>query len=418
MEEKLKKASIVIIAIAMFVSILYVGIKYKDLMSNPGENKEEPKQKEPVTPRDDLKDDLVFAFLKLENNKENEIYSPLSIRYALQILAEGAEGESREQLDAVLGEYNTNLYTPIKDHLGFGNALFIRDIYYKKVKPEYIELVKEKYGADIKEDKFENAKNANKWIEEKTLGLIKNFLKDEQVQDPDLEMMIINALAIDMDWEHKFDGENTYGSEFTKADGKKMTAETMHETFKDESLAYYQDDDVTVVRLNLEKYDDRQFEFYAIMPEEELSKYIENFDNESLDKITSDMKVASSNKGGVALAIPRFDFEYDLDFVKDLRSLGIENIFYADKANLVNIVDPEQSLLFVGDALHHAKIEFSEKGVKAAAVTVIMMKDSAYYEPEKPIIININKPFMFVIKDKTTNDIWFVGTVYEPEESK
>ena len=72
MEEKLKKASIVIIAIAMFVSILYVGIKYKDLMSNPGENKEEPKQKEPVTPRDDLKDDLVFAFLKLENNKENE----------------------------------------------------------------------------------------------------------------------------------------------------------------------------------------------------------------------------------------------------------------------------------------------------------------------------------------------------------
>ena len=46
------------------------------------------------------------------------------------------------------------------------------------------------------------------------------------------------------------------------------------------------------------------------------------------------------------------------------------------------------------------------------------MKDSAYYQPEEPIRININKPFMFVIKDKTTNDIWFVGTVYEPEESK
>ena len=417
MEGKSKKVIILIIGIVLVIALTIVAFNWKKLNTN-NENNKEPEQKEPIKPREDLKDDIVYAFLKLENDKTNKIYSPLSIRYALQILAEGAEGESREQLDAVLGEYNTNKYSSIEEHLGFGNALFIRDAYYKKVKQDYLDTVKEKYDAEILEDKFEDAKNVNKWIEEKTLGLIKNMLRDSQVNDPDLEMIIVNALAIDMDWEHKFDGENTYGSEFIKADGKKMTAETMHETFKDESLAYYQDEDVTVVRLNLEKYDDKQFEFFAIMPDEDLANYIDNFSNEKFAELTSDMKLASSNKGGVALAIPRFDFETDLKFVDDLRSLGIENIFYQEKANLTKIVDKEESLLYVGDALHHAKIEFSEKGIKAAAVTVIFMKDSAFYQEEEPLRISINKPFMFVIRDKQTNDIWFVGAVFEPEESK
>ena len=71
--------------------------------------------------------------------------------------------------------------------------------------------------------------------------------------------------------------------------------------------------------------------------------------------------------------------------------------------------------LYVSDALHKANIDFTEKGVKAAAVTVFIMKDNAMIAKEnKPEEIKINKPFLYLIRDKNTKEIWFVGTVYEP----
>jgi len=73
--------------------------------------------------------------------------------------------------------------------------------------------------------------------------------------------------------------------------------------------------------------------------------------------------------------------------------------------------------LYVSDALHKADIEFSEDGIKAAAVTVIIMAlgaTSVNVKPTYPLIIDINKPFMLIIRDKNTKDIWFTGTVYEP----
>lgn len=71
--------------------------------------------------------------------------------------------------------------------------------------------------------------------------------------------------------------------------------------------------------------------------------------------------------------------------------------------------------LYVSDAIHKSNIEFSEEGTKAAAVTVFAISDKATIGDENtPIEININKPFIFLIKDKNTNEIWFAGTVYEP----
>ena len=71
--------------------------------------------------------------------------------------------------------------------------------------------------------------------------------------------------------------------------------------------------------------------------------------------------------------------------------------------------------LFVSDGIHQAKIEFGEKGVKAAAVTVLIMYEKSAIEPQKKTInITFDRPFMYVIRDKKTKDVWFMGTVYEP----
>ena len=94
--------------------------------------------------------------------------------------------------------------------------------------------------------------------------------------------------------------------------------------------------------------------------------------------------------------------------------MGITDAFEEDKADLTNMTYSPLGL-YVDDALHKADIEFTEKGVKAAATTVIIAKDEATFITEnKPIEIKFDKPFLYVITDKPNGEVWFLGTVYEP----
>lgn len=357
--------------------------------------------------------DLSFKFLKMENKKENMIYSPLSIRYALQMLNEGANSNTKAQIEKVIGNTNLRKYDNINDVLSLANALYIRDTYSKYVKDEYKNKLLNNYNAEIKYDAFKSADNINNWIENKTFGQIKNMLRDEIVTNPDNEMFLINALAIDMAWKEKFDGEDTHGGKFYLENGKEMTATMMNQETKSDSISYYKDNKITAISMDLEQYENEQMEFIAIMPNEDLANYIGNFGTDTLKSINDNLTLASKTKYGLDISIPRFSFDYDLNLEDDLKTLGITDAFNPDLADFSNM--SSKSPLWVGGALHKANIEFTEKGVKAAAVTVIYMTDTmALADEKKPIEIRIDKPFMYLIRDKKTGEIWFVGTVYEP----
>ena len=81
--------------------------------------------------------DFSFKFLKMENEKENIIYSPLSIKYALQMLKEGANGKTKTQIEKAIENEKITKYNNIKDVLSLANALYIRDTYSSYVKDEY-----------------------------------------------------------------------------------------------------------------------------------------------------------------------------------------------------------------------------------------------------------------------------------------
>lgn len=363
--------------------------------------------------------DFSMKFLKMENNKQNMIYSPLSIKYALKMLNEGANGNTKTQIENVIGELNLTKYNNVNKVLSLANSVYIRDTYAKYVKQDYKKILTEKYNAEINYDSFSNANNINNWIENKTLGIIKNMINDELVQDPNTEMLLINALAIDMEWKESFDGSKTYGEEFNLENGDKMTATMMHKETTSDSVSYYKDKDITALTMDLKKYEDTQLEFIAIMPEKDLSNYTETFTMDDLNNIIKKSTLASKTKYGVDISIPKFSFDYDLKLKDDLIKLGITEAFDGKLADFSNMSNRE---LYVSDALHKANIDFTEKGVKAAAVTVIVMQDKAMIAaPTKPEEIKIDKPFLYVIRDKNTGEIWFVGTVYEPnswEEDK
>ncbi|OUM56349.1 Non-catalytic module family DOC2, partial [Piromyces sp. E2] len=192
-----------------------------------------------------------FSFLKLENNKKNMLYSPLSIKYALKMLKEGAAKNTLAEINKVLGNPKITKYESTDKVLSLANGLFIRNTFYDYVKTKYINTLDEKYAAEVKKDEFKDAKNISQWIEDKTLGIIKNMLGDGAVNNPKNLMLLINALAIDMEWVVPFLDKDTTGRLFYLDNGEKMEVTTMsYETRKD-FLSYYIDDNVKAITLDL-----------------------------------------------------------------------------------------------------------------------------------------------------------------------
>lgn len=410
-----------IIVLVSVVAIIIVGIVFVELNKNRDSKSSEVEEKKTIQVEDkktDTKTDYAdtefsFKFLKMENKKENIVYSPLSIKYALQMLNEGAKGNTKTQIENVIGNTNLVKYDNRNNILSLANALYIRDTYSQYVKDEYKNKLLNNYNAEIKYDTFKNADNINNWIENKTFGQIKNMLRDDIVTNPNNKMFLINALAIDMEWKEAFAGKDTHRATFYLDNGKEMDATMMNQETKSEDISYYKDNKITAISMDLKQYENEQMEFIAIMPNDSLSNYVENFEVDTLKHITENLTLASETKNGLDISVPRFSFDYKLNLEEDLQTLGITNAFNPDLADFSNMSN--KNPLWVGGALHKANIDFTEKGVKAAAVTVIYMEAGMVLaDEESPIEIKMNRPFMYLIRDKKTGEIWFVGTVYEP----
>ena len=358
--------------------------------------------------------DIAFAlnFLKLNNKKSNVIYSPLSIKYALKMLNEGSAGQTKEQIDKIIGNTTLNRYNNQKDILSLANSLYIKNTYAPNLNEDYKNILQNNYQAEIKYDGFSSAKNINGWISEKTFNLIPNILKDADVTNRDSKFFLINALAIDMDWIISFDESRS--DEFFIDDKHKMDTLMMFRTFWEDEAQYYVSDNESVLFMDLNKYNNTQLEFLAIMPNNNLEDYIKNFSPDTLTNITNNKKSSSLVKDGVIVNIPKFNYEYKLPLKKNLISMGIEDVF-TPSADLSKI--DSSGSLYVNDAIHTATIDFNEKGIKAAAATAFGMIATASADSE-PIILVFNKPFMYIIRDKKTNEIWFVGKVYKPFDLK
>lgn len=164
-------------------------------------------------------------------------------------------------------------------------------------------------------------------------------------------------------------------------------------------------------------------QYVAIMPEEDLDKYIENITAQDVNKVINNLKDLKNKnfKEGVVTQIvgyiPKFKFDYDLDLIKDLNDMGVTDVFDKEKANLKGITD-EQA--YINQALHKANIEFTQDGIKASAATFMAlggageMFDYYYDVPVEKIDLTFDKPYMFIIRNKESGEVWFAGTVYEP----
>ena len=190
----------------------------------------------------------------------------------------------------------------------------------------------------------------------------------------------------------------------------------------------YDDDNVKAFAKDLKEYDGITLQYVGIMPKKDnLNDYIKNNSAKDITKVISNLKEMKKEnfKDGVVTIvhgnIPLFKGEYELDLVKDLKSLGVENIFDINKSDLSGIVEGEKH--YIDPAIHKANIEFSNDGIKAAAATAFGGMGSSsggfnylFEVPVEEIDLTFDKPYMYIIRDKATGEVWFAGTVYNPVE--
>ena len=411
---------VIVIGIASYL-IIQNNLKEPD---KPIEEQKEKPNDEPSINRGQSFSISILKEVNKANQKTNYLISPYSIEIALNMLKNGANNKTYNEIDKLINTREINDVS-IKDRVSVANAFFVTERYQGKVENEYLDLMKNKYFSDIIYDSFSTPDKINEWVNDKTKGMIPKILEN---MNPNFALGIVNALAIDVDWYSSFSCSNTKEETFNKSDNKKINTEMMYQEYKG-SAEYFETENGEGVIIPYAKYNKKtgekvyedeesnQLEFIAILPKNNLDNYINNLTEEELKNIDNNKKEAS-HKEKIELRIPRFSYDYEIeDFITTLKNLGIVEAFDDDKADFTKMVAKENQYgnLYVGEAVHKTHIDLNEKGTKAAAVTYIGMFDKAMMEEKAKIKkITFDKPFIYMIRDKKTKEILFIGTVYEP----
>ena len=395
----MKTKKIILIAFIILITLILSFLIYWKFF------KERKKPDNPVT----LSSTFDYNMIHMANkNKDNYMISPFSIAYALSILNEGAKGNTKTQIDKVLGNYKLNKVTNTENRIGLSNALFIKNENKNDIRETYTNNIKNNYDADILYDDFITPKVINDYAKEKTFGMIDNVIDNI---DKDFVMGIMNAIAIDVEWKQKFDGYSTNKETFTNLDNTTNEVDMMHSS---NDITYIENENAKGIIKEYNKYGDNELIFIGIIPNNDIKEYINKFDKKELDSLLNNKKEPSS-KLDINLSLPKFKYNFDYkDFKKDLKEMGITDAFDENIADFHNIINDNTNYnLYVSEAIHKSVIELNENGTKAAAITYFGMSKNSMMPLEKEVInIKFNKPFLYIIKDKNSDNIWFFGTVY------
>lgn len=363
---------------------------------------------------------IIKSVNDIEDN--NYLISPYSMEIALNMLREGANGDTKTQIDNLIGTRTIN-NIKIKDRINVANAVFIKNKYKSNVQKDYYQKLKTKYNAEILYDEFNTPKVLNDWTNKETNGMIPALLKDIPER---FVMGIANALAIDVDWSVKFDCQSTARANFTKIDNEVLEVSMMSNTYKGEAK-YFETEDAKGVILPYKSYTDNgeetyedanNLEFIGILPNGNIKEYVNNITSQTINNIDNKAK-ETSNSYRLVLNLPMFSYDYDFTkFKESLIDLGVEDAFNEEHADLSNMIQIKDTNVFISDAIHKTHIDLNEKGTKAAAVTAVIVTDATAVQDKKPTIINLkfNKPFAYIIRDKKTKEMLFFGVVYEPSK--
>jgi serpin B len=340
--------------------------------------------------------DFAMRLNELMPDTSNYMFSPISIKYALAMTANGADGQTKQEILDTLGienldEFNTNVQSYMKQTsknkgatLNIANAVWVNEDRAQgaKFKKEFTDIIKNDYNGEAKTVDNKNAvKDINAWCSKSTNGKI-----DEIIEDANFVNCLTNAVYFKGKWENEFKKERTKPLPFTDRNGN--TTETDFMQQKDD-FRYMEEDGVKMLAL---PYADSTITMYVILSDDK------PFDFEDCKNKLSSCEVN--------VKIPKFKSEFGTDLTAVLEQLGIKKALNINTAEFTNMLDGKDDL-YISQVLHKTYIDVNEEGTEAAAATAVMQNDAA--EIEKIYDFIADKPFTYIIEDNSANEILFMG---------
>lgn len=344
---------------------------------------------------------------------ENLMLSPLSASTALTMLLNGCAGQTYQQIQQMLG-YTTleigeanHIYNVLVDQLihadGNVKLALANAVWYRQkipFKTPFLDTMRTSFSARVEELDFslpQALTTINGWASDNTFGKIPEVLSEIS---PDAVMFLMNALYFKGSWKYQFNAELTRNMPFYPETGDAVNVPTMSGKMP---VVTYASNNFTALEL---PYGRGNFSMLFLLPTEgSLAEFIEDFQMEDWNAMTHYFESATASDT-IEINIPKFKFSYEKVLNNQLQSMGMTDAFNPSEANLSGITDES---VFVSFVKQNTYIEVNEVGTEAAAVTTIGIELTSM-----PNSFYANKPFVFVIREKTSNTILFIGKVLLP----
>lgn len=395
---------------------------------------DKPRDTNPVVADADLAalagDNAAFAFDLYQQVKKDQsgnlLYSPYSISLALAMTYAGASGTTASQMASAL---NFNLPS-VQLHPAFNKLALeltsradLQDVPANQqfrlnvansiwgqqgqgFLPAFLDTLAINYGAGLRSVDFTAdpegvRKSINDWVAQQTADKIKDLIPQGAI-DALTRLVLANAIYFNASWQNSFEVSQTKPGDFLLQDQNVIQVPMMHQT---ESMGYMTGDGYQAVVLPYVGY---QLSMMIIQPDFDQFASLES-------QLSNDLVATIENSlqhGEVIFSMPKFKFESAFELNDAMKGLGMTDAFMPDIADFSGMDGARD--LFIGAIVHKAYVSVDEAGTEAAAATAVIMPTSAM--PGQPVTIDINRPFIFLIRDEPTGSILFVGRVLNPSQ--
>lgn len=366
----------------------------------------------------------VYNHLRATGEDENILFSPLSIALAMGVMELGAQGSTLKEIRHSMGYESLKSgeeFSFLRDFssmvsaeegqyvMKIANSLFVQNGFH--INEEFLQMMKMYFNAEVNHVDFsENvavANYINKWVENYTNSLLKDLVSPGDF-DAVTHLALINAVYFKGNWKSQFRPENTRTFSFTKDDESEVQIPMMYQQgefyygeFSDgsnEAGGIYQ-----VLEI---PYEGDEVSMMLVLSRQEVPLA-------TLEPLLKPQLIEewanSVKKQKVEVYLPRFTVEQEIDLKDILKALGVTEIFIKD-ANLTAMSDKKE--LFLSKAVHKSFIEVNEEGSEAAVASgMIAISRMAVLFPQ----VIVDHPFLFLIKNRKTGTILFMGRVMHPE---
>lgn len=354
---------------------------------------------------------------KLAQSDGNLFFSPLSITMAVGMTYAGARQETAKQMAAAMHfalppeKLHPAFHALMVNIFGRGaayklsmaNRLWIAKDY--RLRPEYLRLTEEDYGAEPKRLDFagdpEGARGKiNDWVEDQTNDKIKDLIPKGGIQEA-TRVILTNAVYFKGNWLEPFKKRSTQKAPFHLSADKNVDVDMMSQ---EHSFPYAETDTLQVLEL---PYKGGEVAMLILLPKkvDGLGALEKELSADTLKKWT-----VAARTQRVRVHLPRFKVTSTFELADPLKALGMTDAFDPDKADLGGISD--QSGLYIMRVIHKAFVDVNEEGTEAAAATGIMVGETA--APRQPVVFRADHPFLFLIRSKRDGSILFMGRLVKP----